>query len=522
MIIHQLIFVDDESIVRDGVKNCVPWGENGFNLAGIFENGQEAFHFIEENPVDVVISDINMPKMDGLTLSRILADKYPGITVILLTGYDEFEYARKAVKNKVREFLLKPITADELSSVLEKIHRELTETREKENQQRLIMEKLNLSFPLLKERFLFQLVSGKLDNENIDRRKKFFQWEDRNGFYQIMIISLPGNCGEIEALTLLEFVTDLKQPADEVFSDRDSNIILLLQDNTQEILSKRTRSIAEKAFLQAESLSLIQFYIGIGENVDQCNMIHQSYSEACNAAGYAKILGFSQIISIDDIREKEKISPFQFHSLEFMLTKQLKEGSREKALEALNNLMIFLKEHFVSSEEVSYYFTRIHTLLYYFIQEMDLFSSAEEYPPPPADILNSITRAEEYFINQINSIEDRIQTHRNDIVLSRIEKAKTVIAKKYRDKNFSLQDICSELFLSTSQFSVIFKEGTGQTFVEYLTSCRINEAKKLLKNTDMKGYEIAEAVGYADPRYFSIIFKKLTGVTPMEFRRNLE
>ena len=106
------------------------------------------------------------------------------------------------------------------------------------------------------------------------------------------------------------------------------------------------------------------------------------------------------------------------------------------------------------------------------------------------------------------------------MLLSRIDRAKAIISKRFCENRFSLQDICDELYLSTSQFSLLFKEGTGQTFVEYLTACRVEEAKKLLLSTDLKGYEVAEQVGYADPRYFTIIFKKQTGMTAMEYRRS--
>ncbi|MCK5672783.1 MAG: response regulator, partial [Spirochaetales bacterium] len=122
---YKLIFVDDEAIVRDGISSCIPWGQNSFELAGLFEHGLQALDYMENNHVDVVISDINMPRMDGLSLSRKIEEKYPDVMVLLLTGYDEFEYAQEAIKSKVREFLLKPITADELSVVLTRLEGEL-------------------------------------------------------------------------------------------------------------------------------------------------------------------------------------------------------------------------------------------------------------------------------------------------------------------------------------------------------------------------------------------------------------
>ena len=127
---YRLILVDDEAIIREGISRVVPWGKNGFELAGLFEHGEKALDYLEKNPVDIVITDINMPRMDGLTLSRIIAERFPRIMVLLLSGYDDFEYAQEALKNQVRDFLLKPITADELQEILARVRAELNQNRE--------------------------------------------------------------------------------------------------------------------------------------------------------------------------------------------------------------------------------------------------------------------------------------------------------------------------------------------------------------------------------------------------------
>ncbi len=521
MVIHQLVFVDDESIVREGVKTRVAWGQNGFNLAGVFENGLDAYKFIEENKVDAVISDINMPRMDGLELSRVISENHPEIIVILLTGYDEFEYAQNAVKYKVRDFLLKPVTAAELESILKKLHDELSRKKKDEEEHSRIMKMLEMSFPLLRERFFNRLVTGKLSHENVLGRKDFYQWVDLEGVYRVVTVGLMETCEDVNAFMLIDYCIKIKGPGDEVFSDRDGNIIFLLQDESEASIDLRARTMAEKTFLYAESLSLAGVYIGIGGSVGSIGFIQQSYRESRNAADYARVAGFSRIVSSAEITDRGKLSLFKFQIFEDGLKKQLREGSRDSTFASFEKIIELLRKYYVSRDELAYYFSRLHTLINNFLMEMDMSSLLEESPPPPS-VFTSVTAAEEYFKKQLDGIEGRIQEHRNSVVYSRIERAKDVIAERYSDKNFSLQTICSELFISTSQFSVIFKEGTGQTFVEYLTEYRIAEAKKLLKNSDMKSYEIAETIGFADPRYFSIIFKKHTGLTPMEYRRSLE
>ena len=520
---YRLILVDDEAIVREGISRCLPWGTNGFEIAGLFDRGQPALDYIENNSVDIVITDINMPRMDGLTLSRILMERYPKIMVLLLTGYDAFEYALGAVKNQVREFLLKPITAEELSRVLERIKEELDFSREKARQQALLEEKLSRSFPILRERFLYRLVSGHLPAEGISRRRSYFQWIDHGAFYQVAVLSIPESWNEMEFLILSEYLKGLMKPGDEVFSNREEDIVLLLQGQDAAELEGRAKGTAEKAFLHASRLKGDHLSAGYGEVVDSPVSLHSSYRGARTALDYSRVLGLSQILSIHDVRDRKRISLDGFNTLARALMVQLRSGSLRDCEKALSAVFSFLEAHYLTLSEASRYLTRLHFLLVSFLQEMDLFTLGEEDPilHPPGNF-GSLNQAGTYFFKVLQRIDERVQSRRQDLLLSRLDKAREIIARRYGDSQFSLKDICDELYLSTSQFSLLFKEGVGQTFVEYLTAHRVEQAKNLLKSTNLRGYEVAERTGFSDPRYFSLVFKKLTGLTAREYRRGLE
>ena len=201
---YNMILVDDEAIIREGVSSVIPWEENGFHLAGVFEHGQAALEYIETHPVDVVLSDINMPRMNGLELSRILGEKFPNITVILLTGYDDFEYAQEAVKNQVREFLLKPITKKELSKVISTIKDELDRQNENRKAQEILLAKLEQSFPLLKERFLCRLLNGRVNSHELESRGDYMGWADLKGYYCIVLVRFPPDWDDLDRLALSE------------------------------------------------------------------------------------------------------------------------------------------------------------------------------------------------------------------------------------------------------------------------------------------------------------------------------
>ncbi len=518
---YKLVFVDDEAIVRDGISTRIPWGENAFELAGLFEHGLQTLEYMESNRVDVVISDINMPRMDGLELSQIIGSKYPDVMVLLLTGYDEFEYAKKAIKSRVREFLLKPITAEELNSVLAKIKEELDFQRERKKQYALMKTKLEESFPLLKERFLYRLISGKLDVQTLPFKREYFQWRDLGSFYQVSVISIPEEWDELDRITLTEFIKTAVHEADEVISNRSDNIVILLQGSDRLILKNRSRELAERTYLYVSRMEGEQISAGCGEIVDSVSLLSESYRGACNAVDYSCVLGLSQILSIEDVRDRKVISPEQFTRLIADFANQLKSGVRKSSTASLEHIFAYLEEHLLSKLEASFYFTRIHFVMLSFIQEMALFNENDDTSSYDPGHFESLVQARDFFFKLLVFIEDRIESHRNEAVLSRIEKAIEIIEARKGKKDFSLQEICNDVYLSTSQFSLLFKEGTGKTFVEYLTQVRMDTAKTLLKTTDMKSYEIADESGFSDPGYFSISFKKYTGKTPMEYRRSL-
>lgn len=512
-----LIFVDDESIIREGISKCVPWDECGFHLSGLFDNGLLAYEFIKKNQVDVVITDINMPYMDGLVLSKLLAEEYPKITVLLLSGYDDFEYAQKALKNQVREFLLKPITAQELTEALQLVHKELTISKSQEIKQEEMREKLNISFPLLKERFLNRLITGKLSHENYLRRKEYFKWKDLNNFYQLSVVGIPESWNELERITLQEYLRGSVDSTDEVFFNINENLVLLLQETEIDKLELKSRKIIEDMFHFIGTQDKEQISCGCGDIVSDYKNIPNSFSGAKNALEYSKVLGLSQILSINEVRDSEKIIPETFIIMLNEIIEQLKEGQKDNSTKSMDKLFSYMEQHYITTDEAFSYYSRIFHTLDIFIQEMGL-----EIEVNKLSRHSTISQVHKACNKYITEIEKRIEERRNDIIISRIDKAREIISKRYSEINFSLQDICNELYLSISQFSFLFKEGTGQTFVEYLTYYRIEEAKKLLKMTDQKVYEVATNIGYQDPRYFSLIFKKHTGVTALEYRKRLE
>ncbi len=534
---YRLIFIDDEYIVREGIKTRIKWGENGFQLVGVFENGLQAIEFLKNNRVDIIISDIYMPKMDGLELSKIIHEKYPEIVVIILTGYDHFEYAQQAIRYRVKDFLLKPITAEELENVLEKIKGELDRLSEEKEELNILKSTLQRTTPLLKEQLLKSLIGGEVEEREIEENLTLLKWKSpTETFFKVLTIFLPETTKRETKLSIIKRIATAITENDEVFLNYDSCIVVILNGKGRHQLEKRSSVTSKEIFDMLTKNYSIKTTIGSGEIIRGIANLSLSYNDAKNAMEYARTIDLPTIISIRDIRNKRKLFPEEYFSLIRRIGDTLYTGNRETTRKTLEDVFSYLEKHYLTREELTIFYAQLQFFLNTFIQEIGPIShkSAEKEsdanhntsgPLYPGEInLNKykkLTTAKEYFLELIERIENILELKRKNLTLSRTERAIKIIKQRYSDPNFTLKDIADEMFLSVSQFSSIFKEATNQTFVEYLTKIRLNEAKKLLKTTDLLIYEIADRVGFSDPHYFSITFKKYTGMPPGEFRKNL-
>jgi len=394
-----------------------------------------------------------------------------------------------------------------------------------EKEQERLKDLLERSLPLLKERFFYRLASGRLSTEEITRRREFFGWQDQGAYYQIVMAVRPDEWEEITRLAFSETAKQLINDDDVIFANRNEDLVLLLQDSSIEALDSRSRDIAEKLFSAALKIGDAPLTVGIGETVGRLNDVNRSYLGAGNAVDHARVTGITRVLSINEVRKKTRVSQEAFVSRARHLVTALREGTRHSARDALNEVFKLFEESYLTSSDAVNFLARLQYHLSDFVDEMGLDTGDDildlSLTAEPRKFAR-LDGAKRYYQDQVDKIDKLVRQRRHDAAHSRIDKARRIIAERYADKNFSLHDICAELYLSTSQFSALFKEGTGHTFVEYLTEVRIDEAKHLLKTTDSKSYEIADQVGYQDPRYFSSIFKKVTGFTTTEYRKEME
>lgn len=529
---YTIMIVDDEAEVREGIRSRMNWASIGYNCIGDYENGIEALDAIEKLKPDVVLTDINMPFIDGLELTRQVAKRYPHIKVLILTGYDDFEYAQQAVKLKVQDFILKPITSQELSSVLTKVKQQLDEERSKYRDLQRLQQLLQESFPLIKERFLERLVTTVLSPSQYEQKLDYYQLSFLSEFYVVMTIDIDQledkyhiEDSEIIHFACFNIAQEMAGNREHAitFRNRENQTVIILGDHESCSLLEGAQQLAEEIRFALLYYLKVTASIGIGSTAAKLDELPSSYTASLAALDYRLMLGSNRIFQIDDLEIKpaSQEQPPQDH--EQYIIRMIKTGTKQEVEQGVTHLIASLK---ASNVTISHCYLMVQRCI------VSIITTLEELGCSVDDVfgadVNPITQV--YYYKTLDEIEawlkkgcsiaiQKLLDSRSNYRLQQMKKAEAYIEEHYMNPNLSIKEVCREVHMSSSYFSSIFKQSTGRSFVEYLTQYRLDKAKELLKFNDMKTFEIASMVGYVDPHYFSVIFKKHAGETPTEYRQ---
>ncbi|MBB3108322.1 two-component system response regulator YesN [Paenibacillus phyllosphaerae] len=532
---YKVILVDDEAVVRDGLKNTIQWQEHGFELIGDYANGREALEAVELHKPDLIISDISMPFMDGLELTAAVGASYPYIKIIILTGFDEFDYAQQAIRLKVSDFIVKPITAAEIRQLLNKVRAEMDEESKRREDLSRLQSQLKQSLPLLKERFLERLVINGLGKSEVAERFAYFGLPPLTPMIVALVIDID-DFGERETFDfdafdeeMLRFaaydiVSEVCMNEDVlVFRTREERMVALVHRIPEEsALYEKAFRVAEQIRHEIERYLKFTITIGIGRASMSVERLPHSYKSALSALDYRFLLGKNRVLSILDLEGKPSTLPPIASDWDRKLASAVKTGSVSEAQRLIELMVAELKAAMVPIESCVLHMQRIVLTLINTIQ--DLSAHEQSVPFDPQLMLTDVYRfktvdeIEQWLKQAVQTVMNVIEGSRSHFTGMQIRRAIEYIETNYANEKMSLQELCRHVLMSTSYFSLVFKQHTGETFVEFLTRVRVEKAKELLAHTSLKFYEIADKVGYGDPNYFSILFKKHAGMTPREFR----
>ncbi|MWV42052.1 response regulator [Paenibacillus sp. HJL G12] len=545
---YKLLLVEDEEDVRDGLIEEIDWKSHGFQVVDTAENGREAAELFEKYIPDVVVTDIQMPFMNGLELAGWIREHYPTTKIIILTGFDEFEYAQKAIKLQIDEYVLKPFSSHELIEVALKVKRQMdAEASEKENVH-VLMEHYRKSIPVLRELFLSQLVSRRMMNEEIYEKGSSYgvDLEGQSFMASVMRIDYVHNHLETQGIKgpqtpagSLKYSEDrylqlfaVLNIADEICERlgdfkvfihlEDCVLLSTLPERDAGAAAQKTLTVLEEIRLNVFKYLKLTLTCGAGTVCIHPGEIHLSYQKAMQALDYRLILGNDRVIWIEDV-ESQPYESLSFDDLkEQSLIRCMKVGTPEELDVILGTLLSGMHVAQLSVQDCQVYLMEILACIMKVAKEFsveleDLFG-AGAYPFAEIYKYNNMQEVRQWMgsacVKLMSSIAQGRQTGYNQLV----ENAKEYIRLNYQDSDISINKVCKHLHISTGYFSSIFKKEVKMTFVNYLMHIRMEAAKESLRSTDLKTFEIAEAIGFSDPNYFSFCFRKKFGISPKEYR----
>ena len=544
----KIFLAEDEVVVRETIKRMIPWEELGFELVGEAADGEMALPLLIRQQPDLLITYIKMPFMDGLTLARLAKKEIPGLKVVILSGYDDFNYAKQAIGIGVEDYLLKPITKNALIERLS----EIRSRYEHEKTQKEYYEKFQREMQAYEKNssrdFFEALVGGSMDMMEVYKRAEKLGLDIVAEAYNVLIFTM--NCDEdfsgqrdeyssweAESLELLENFFAGHSSAMLFRSNIFSYGVLL--KGQRETIEENTRAcVDEIRKILSRQDGRREWFLAVGQSVDRLSQIQKSYHTASRAFSQ-RYLYDENILYYDEMETMEHpggqaetednayLQKVDVNALNpAILQKFLSNGLQEETEN-------FVKDYFyaIGQEPMeslvfrNYVILNVRFSVISFIKglgcdtnEMESADTEEVLAESGKNMESAIAYAKK-MISQAIEIRDQNSGNKNRSIL---KTAVDFIDSHYMDEEISLNTVANVANVSSNHFSALFSQNMGQTFIEYLTTLRMNKAKELLRCTGMRSSEIAGEIGYKDAHYFSYLFKKTQGMTPSDYRKARE
>lgn len=542
----KIFLAEDEVIVRETIKRMIPWEDLGFELVGEAADGEMALPLLLRQKPDLLITDIKMPFMDGLTLAKVAKKEIPGLKVVILSGYDDFNYAKQAINIGVEDYLLKPITKNALIERLT----EIRSRYEHEKTQKEYYEKFHREMQAYEKNssrdFFEALVSGSMDMMEIYRRSEKLGLDIVAEAYNVLIFTM--NCeedfsGQREGYS--EWEAESLELLEEFFSENTSAMLFrcnifsygVLIKGQKETVEENTRScVSEIQRILDRKEQKRQWFVAAGEPVERLSQIQKSYYSASRAFSQRylydeNILYYDEMASMekknvteDDSTYLQKVDVNALNPV--ILQKFLSNGLLEETENFVKDYFYAIGQEPLESLVFRNYVTlNVRFSVMSFLKEIGCATRTLEQEDTE-DVLsessksleNAIAYAEK-IISQAIALRDQNSGNKNRSIL---KTAVDFIDSHYMEEDMSLNKAANAANVSANHFSALFSQNMGQTFIEYLTNLRMNKAKEYLRCTSMRSSEIAGEIGYKDAHYFSYLFKKTQGMTPSDYRKARE
>ncbi|MDV4151038.1 response regulator [Clostridium sp. AL.422] len=524
------LIVDDEPFIRQGLKVLIDWEKYGYKIVDECENGLNAIEKIKEKEIDLVITDIRMPKMDGLELiESIIKITNREINFIVLSGFSEFEYARKAIKYNVQDYILKPIQREELITSLLKIQQRykntLIEKEERQNNDKLVYDK-----------YLSELILGLYDKKSLNYIKNRFNPQSK-----LRYINIEVNYNDNKYLNLsheekrlgqhklykriLDWLgNDYYNVVFDVINEKDCYDIGFIYEKRL----SREKNISEKEYI-SQLINHIRegykydFLIYIGQEVFSLEELEISYKSSIIARMFSNFSIDHNISYYDDIINNNKSYSIEIKYMDDLI-KAIDENNRVRIIECVDNFYSGFKNNFIDLEIITININYLLCNLIIIAKNIDENVDQQKIVQDISlgifkeHISRGSSKHLKKFSLEFSNYLAQIRQSNSQGILHHIDKE---ISEHYMEK-LSLKSLGEKYYINSAYLGQVFKKQYNMSFKDYLNSYRVDRAEELLINSDEKIYKIAELVGYNNTDYFINKFVQLKGKTPLQYRKKLK
>ncbi len=524
---RKVLLVDDDPLILQGLNIIIDWGGEGYEVAAMCANGYEAYEYLLEHAVDLIVADIKMPVMTGLELlEKIRTENVSEAFFVILTGFKDFSYAQKALRFDCMDYLLKPVERRELLHVIRKINR-MADARVEADRDREDMEQAYM------ERNLMALLFGKYDDKNIDYVSSHIQLSDQIRYVDIEMAEFADESEELEEGELRENQRRMFSACRDYLKDEKNHCIF---DVSRDEKSYDIGLIYCDFFAKKRKIDMMEFFEGmqrfirmetgietnvfVGKPVAKPDALSKSYSSACVIKSLEAFRAKKQIYFYDDEVANEESSIIILKDLLDALIQGIEEGNAENIDASVERLFTEMNEGMTERTRrlnMNYLLFRlIHKATEYDseINQEEILRFIAEHSFEEGILRGSSVHVTKFCAEYANYLA-QLRKNVSGGILQEIEKE---VAAHYME-NLSLRDLGKKYYINSSYLGQMFQKKYHQSFRDYLTKYRIESAKQLLIQSEKRISDIAEEVGYKDTDYFLKKFIEANGCTPSKYRK---
>ncbi len=524
----KMIIVDDEIGIANSIKGIFEHNELGIDEICVFDSGADALDRIKRGDIDILMTDIRMPEMDGLELSRYAIGITPEIKIIMCSGYDDFEYAQAAIRIGVMEYLLKPVTIEEVTEAVERAADMLRKESLKNKIKAEYESSLDMYIQNTKNMLSAKLIqkNGVLKSEELKKYFELIKLKDtpRAGCVACIGIMPQGGSGLWDIskdISLLRFGVDnilnemLEGIGSSFYDGSNCNVVFLFGDSESEY-TKTVKNCMESL---CDTLG-VEFSVGIGSTLEDVSNMYHSYCEALTACRHGAFYKKSGICNIKELKTSYRYP----EELERRLLERVSFASAENE-ETVENVIDKYIDDVASKGNIpiSDIKTICSNILIACVKKLQSLNSSGQEPVISKwlegnSAAETIDELRQNLISSMKQAQELLESSSGDKNRLLVENAKKYI-EEHMSEDLSLENVSRIFFFSSRYFARLFKEYTGKSYSDYVNDTKMEIAKQYLANTDFNIGEIARRIGYDDQGHFGRNFKKYTGMKPSEFRK---